>query len=274
MRFALDCGSHGVVAFGLAGEVLKLGVDERKALTDVIVDEVAGAVPVVVGAGAPSVSASIELARHAERAGANGIVLPAPAGGTAGEAALVDYFVRIASSVSVPVMIQDAYAYLGVRLGPALVRRVGALAPNVRHVKLEAGPAEMGEWTLELGPEFSLWGGDGGIYLLDSVRTGAAGLIPGVDLVDYLVRVYETELEGRTAAADQLFRDVLPMLVFEMQQSIDHFNSCAKRVLVRRGVLANPGLRPPAAELGETSSLLLAQHFAAVEAAVRETSVG
>jgi 4-hydroxy-tetrahydrodipicolinate synthase len=274
VRFVLDCGSHGVVAFGLAGEVLKLAVDERKALTDVVVDEVAGAVPVLVGAGAPSVSASIDLARYAEQAGASGVVLPAPAGGASGEAALVDYFVRIASSVSIPVMIQDAYAYLGVRLGPALVQRVAALAPNVRHVKLEAGPAEMGEWTAAVGPELSLWGGDGGIYLLDCVRTGAAGVIPGADLADYLVRVYETELEGRPALADALFRDVLPMLVFEMQHSIDHFNACAKRVLVRRGVLTEPRLRQPASELGEVSGLLLAQHLAAVEAAVGETSVG
>ena len=56
VRFALDCGAHGLVAFGLAGEVLKLSADERRQLTDVIVDEVEGAVPVFVGAGAPSVS--------------------------------------------------------------------------------------------------------------------------------------------------------------------------------------------------------------------------
>src|SRR5215470_12600884 len=53
VRFALDCGSHGIVAFGLAGEVLKLSADERRALTDAIVDEVGGAVPVFVGVGAP-----------------------------------------------------------------------------------------------------------------------------------------------------------------------------------------------------------------------------
>ena len=85
VRFALDCGSHGIVAFGLAGEVLKLSADERRALTDVIVDEVAGAVPVFVGAGAPSIRASVELARHAEQAGASCVVLPAPMGGSVGK---------------------------------------------------------------------------------------------------------------------------------------------------------------------------------------------
>jgi 4-hydroxy-tetrahydrodipicolinate synthase len=274
VRFALDAGSHGIVAFGLAGEVLKLTVDERKALTDVIVDEVAGAVPVFIGAGAPSVAASVDLARYAERAGASCVVLPAPLGGALGEAALVDYFVRVASAVSLPVMIQDAPAYVGVRLGPGLVQRIGAVAANVRHIKLEAGPAEMSAWIGELGPEFSLWGGDGGIYLLDCVRTGAAGIIPGVDLVDVLVRVYETELEGDEALAGELFRDILPILVFEIQESIDHYNACAKRVLTRRGVLSNGSLRPPATELGETSRLLLDQHLARLGASRGDLRVG
>lgn len=265
VRFALDCGSHGIVAFGLAGEVLKLSGDERRTLTEAIVEEVAGAVPVFVGAGAPSVRASVELARHAEQAGASCVVLPAPMGGALGGAALVDYFVRIASAVSVPVMIQDAPAYLGVGLGPELVCQVGALAENVRLVKLEAGPVEMSDWILRLGGDFALWGGDGGVYMLDCIRSGAAGIIPGIDLVDFLVRIYEAEVGGESELAEERLREILPMLVFEMQHSIDHFNACAKRVLVQRGVLDNPGLRAPAATFSDVSAMLLDRHLAGLQ---------
>lgn len=262
VRFVLDGGAHGIVAFGLAGEVLKLSTNERKALTDAILEEAAGAVPVFIGAGGPSIGAAIELARYAEGAGASCVVLPAPMSGALDEPTLVDYFVRVASSVSVPVIIQDAPAYLGVRLGPGLVGRVAAGAENVRLVKLEAGPVEMGEWIASLGPEFSIWGGDGGVYLLDCLRTGAAGIIPGCDLVDVLVQVYEADAEGDPSRADELFRAVLPTLVFEMQHSIDHYNYCAKAVLVRRGVLDHAGLRAPAASFGDVSELLLEQHMA------------
>ena len=41
------------------------------------------------------------------------------------------------------------------------------------------------------------------------------------------------------------------MLVFEMQHSIDHYNACAKHVLVRRGVLEHDGLRAPAGAFGD-----------------------
>jgi dihydrodipicolinate synthase/N-acetylneuraminate lyase len=267
VRFALDCGAHGLVAFGLAGEVLKLRPDERKVLTDAILDEVDERVPVFVGAGAESLSAACELARHAEHAGAACVVLPAPQAGSASEDALVDYFARVAGAVSIPVMIQDAPAYLGIGLGPGIVARAAASAENIRLVKLEAGPAEMGHWFETLGPEFAVWGGDGGVYLLDCTRSGAAGIIPGVDLVDLLVEVYDADAAGDAARADELFRRVLPILVFQIQQSIDHYNSCAKHVLIRRGILEHAALRPPAAPFGETSLTLLDRHLALLDLA-------
>jgi 4-hydroxy-tetrahydrodipicolinate synthase len=274
IRFALECGSHGIVAFGLAGEVLKLTPDERRQLTDVIVDEVRGAVPVFVGVGAPSTRVSIELARHAEAAGASCVVVPAPLSGALGADALVDYFVRIASSVAIPVMVQDAPAYLGVGLGVGVVRRIGAVAANVRLVKLEAGPAEMSQWIEELGGEYALWGGDGGMYMLDCVRVGAAGIIPGVDLIDLLVAVYEAEAAGDQTLADERLRELLPMLVFEMQHSIDHYNACAKQILVRRGVLEHDGLRPPAGALGSASRMLLERHLARLAPTGERVGVG
>jgi len=274
VRFALDCGSHGIVAFGLAGEVLKLSADERRQLTDVIVEEVSGAVPVFVGVGAPSTRVSIELARHAEAAGAACVVVPAPMSGALDAAALVDYFVRIAGVVSVPVMVQDAPAYLGVQLGAGVVQQIAAAAENVRLVKLEAGPAELSEWIERLGDGYSVWGGDGGMYLLDCVRSGAAGIIPGVDLVDLLVRVYEAEGRGEQELADERLREILPMLVFEMQHSIDHYNACAKEILVRRGVLEHAALRPPAGSLGERSRTLLERHLAGLRLTKDRVGVG
>ena len=262
VRFALDCGAHGVVAFGLAGEVLKLSAEERKDLTDLILEETAGAVPVFVGVGAPSSRISIELARYAEAAGASCVVVPAPMSGPLETAALVDYVARIADAVSVPVMVQDAPAYLGVGLGVDVVARIGERAPNVRLVKLEAGPAELSAWIGALGGEFAVWGGDGGMYLLDCVRVGAAGIIPGVDLIDLLVLVYEAEARGESVLADDRLRDVLPMLVFEMQRSIDHYNACAKHVLVQRGVLEHDGLRSPAGRLEAPARALLERYLA------------
>jgi 4-hydroxy-tetrahydrodipicolinate synthase len=237
---------------------------ERKTLTDAILEETADAVPVFVGAGAESVGAAIELARYAEAAGAAAIVLPAPPG-VAGGSPVVDYFARVATAVSLPVAIQDAPAYLGVELGPATVEAAIAQAPNISIVKVEAGPSELSRWISMLGTDASVWGGDGGVYLLDGLRVGAAGIIPGLDLVDVLVRIYELERAGESPEADAVFAGVLPMLVFEMQHSIDHYNACAKRVLQLRGLLDHIGVRAPAASLPEPSILLLEQHLSKLD---------
>ena len=162
-------------------------------------------------------------------------------------------------------MIQDAPAYLGVGLGSELVSRIGARAENVRLVKLEAGPVEMSKWIDDLGAEFTIWGGDGGVYLLDCIRIGATGIIPGVDLVDLLVRVYEAEARGETALADEGLGEILPMLVFEMQHSIDHYNHCAKHTLKRRGVELNVALRQPAEQFGGLSLRLLERYVDRLE---------
>jgi 4-hydroxy-tetrahydrodipicolinate synthase len=164
-------------------------------------------------------------------------------------------------------MIQDAPAYLGQALSPEIVHRVAQRAPNVRLVKLEAGPTELSGWIDALGPDFVIFGGDASVYQLDCLRVGAAGLIPGVDVVDLLVEIYECEAGGDHHRADELFGRVLPMLVFEIQLSIDHFNACAKHVLVRRGVLACSDLRQPAAGLPQTSLRLLEDHLAALNLA-------
>lgn len=275
VRFALDAGAHGLVCFGLAGEVLKLSADERRALVETIVDEADGQVPVLVGAGAESIAVSSELARHAEAIGADGIVLPAPVSARLDGPALVDYLAQIAGATALPVMIQDAPAYLGQAVGAGTVLRVAERADNVRHVKLEAGPSELRTWIDELGPGFGVWGGDAGMYQLDALRIGAAGLIPGADLVDLLVEAYEAEIGGDRVLAESVFRRVLPMIVFEIQLSIDHFNACAKRVLVQRGVLDNASLRPPATAFGDASLRLLGDHLAALDLAdVRASSVG
>jgi dihydrodipicolinate synthase/N-acetylneuraminate lyase len=265
VRFALKHGAHGLVVFGLAGEVLKLAGDERRQLIDAIIGEVEGRVPVLIGVTSESLPATLELARYAERAGASAVVATGPLSGALDGDAIVDYLVRVAAETSLPVMVQDAPAYLGVSLGPDTVKRAGLRAPNICLVKIEAGPSELAEWVATLGDGFGVWGGDGGAYLLDCLRVGAAGIVPGVDLVDLLVEVYEAEAAGDRDQSNEHFRRVLPVLVFAMQQSIDHYNQCAKLVLARRGVLEHTALRQPAAELPAVSRQLLAQHLDALD---------
>jgi 4-hydroxy-tetrahydrodipicolinate synthase len=249
VRFAIDCGSHGLMCFGLAGEIFRLTTEERKRLCDVILEEANGEIPVLVGVAAESEYVARELARSAERAGADGVVIPPPVSGTLTPGLLEQFLLRVADAVTVPVIVQDAKEYLGVGVGPVVVRSVAAAAPHVAYVKLETGPDGLAFWRRELPESIGILGGNAGLYILDCIRAGAAGIAPGLEVADVLVTIYGRETAGDRVGAEQLFRGLLPLLVFELQDDLDHFNLCAKHVLSRRGVKLYGGLRQPALSL-------------------------
>jgi len=261
-RFGVDHGAHGIICFGLAGEVGRLAPDERLELCNAIVEEVGGAVPVVVGVTGESEWTSVRLAKHAELSGASGVVIPPPAG-VASEKVLRAFIERVASTVSIPVMIQDAPEYLGVRLGPALVKELRQRVPQISYVKVEEGPDGVAEWVAQLGRETQIFAGNGGVYTLDCLRAGAAGIAPGLELVDVFAEIYESERAGKHQDAERLFRDALPLAVFEMQ-NIDHFNACAKHILLKRGVEIGASLRPPAEDLNAHALSLLDSYLDAL----------
>jgi 4-hydroxy-tetrahydrodipicolinate synthase len=268
VAFAIEHGSHGLVCFGLAGEVGRLACDEREELTRAIVEETAGRVPVLVGVGAESVRQTLRLARQAEAAGVDGIVLPPPTGVQLSAADLTRYIADVAETVSLPVMVQDAGMYLGVSLSPEIVQRATERSANVCLVKIEAGPVEMQRWISELGSGFQVYGGDGGVYQRDCLRLGAAGIVPGVEVVDLLVQIYDADAAGDLREAADRFGRLLPLLLFEMQ-SIEVYVACSKRILAWRGVLDAADPREPAPALPDELDALLAYHVAALDLPAR-----
>lgn len=264
VRFVLACGVDGVVGFGLAGEVNKLTPEERKRLGAVIVEEVAGRKPVLLGVGSEAIHTSIELARSAQAAGAAGLVIAPPVTAHLQGDDLIPYFCAIAAATKLPVMIQDAPAYLGVGVSASCVRRCAQTQPNIRYLKVETAPEGTANWVAELGPDIGLLTGGAGLYLLDDLRVGAIGNIPGTEIADLIVAAYRHFRAGRTAKAEAQFRRMQPYLIFGIQ-NIDHYNACTKEILVRRGVLAHGGLRDPAPRLTALSLELLDARMAELE---------
>jgi 2-keto-3-deoxy-L-arabinonate dehydratase len=266
VRFAVDSGADGLVCFGLAGEVFRLTADERLELLHAIVEECDGRVPVLAGVGTESEHASVRLARAAAAAGADGLVIPPPVTCPPSPAELSRYFERVAGATDLPVMIQDAPEYLGVSVGPEIVEQLDARLPNLAALKLEVGADRLAPWVTALEGRVLIFCGSGGLYLLDCLENGAAGVAPGVDLVDLLVEVYGLWQREQHAAARERMRRVLPLLTFQMQD-IDHFNASAKYVLRARGVISGDDLRAPALRLDSSGQHILARYLQELELA-------
>jgi dihydrodipicolinate synthase/N-acetylneuraminate lyase len=130
IELALD---HGADAFALPmhiGESLKLTSDERRHLAAVAVEAVAGRVPVYVHVSLPGTDEAVALTRHAEQAGADGVVVIGPYHWRPGPAALVEHFVTVASSTELAVIAYNYPERLGVTFTPDLVAEVMRACPN------------------------------------------------------------------------------------------------------------------------------------------------
>ena len=132
--------AHGVAVMGLATEVGKLDLRERRELLEWVAEDLGGRKPLVVTVAEPSVHGQAEMARAAERLGAGWVILQPPAVAGLPEVEYVRFLGAVADKVSVPVAIQNAPGYLGVSLSNAGLRELARQHPNVCLLKGE-GPA-------------------------------------------------------------------------------------------------------------------------------------
>jgi 2-dehydro-3-deoxy-D-pentonate aldolase len=131
----VEAGVSGISPLGSTGEFPHLLGEERRRFAADVVRIVGGRVPVVVGVGAPGTREAVELARHAEEAGADGVLVVSPFYWKVGEEALFAHFAAVARAVGIPVLIYNLPLLTGVGLSPSLVARVASECPNVVGLK-------------------------------------------------------------------------------------------------------------------------------------------
>src|SRR3712207_2183019 len=112
----VEAGVDGISPLGSTGEFSHLTLEERKRFAGEVVGIAAGRVPVVVGVGATGTREAVELARHAEEAGADGVLVVSPFYWKVGEEALFEHFDAVARAVGIPVLIYNLPLLTGVDL--------------------------------------------------------------------------------------------------------------------------------------------------------------
>jgi 4-hydroxy-tetrahydrodipicolinate synthase len=252
MRRQLDAcvagGAHGVAVMGLATEVGKLDVRERRQLMEWVAEDLGGRAPLAVTIAEPSVPGQIEMARAAEALGAGWVILQPPPVAGLPEREYVRFFGAVADRVALPVAIQNAPGYLGVALSGAGLRELRRQHANVCLLKGEGPAAVIRRLIEDTEGAFRVLNGRGGLELPDSLRAGCVGLIPAPECFDVQVRIFELMRTGRPqdeAEAERLYREILPLIVFLMQ-SIENFLCYGKRIAARRLGLPEVHDRPPA----------------------------
>ena len=238
-------GVHGIAALGLASEVNKLDVNERRAFLDCVAEALGGRLPLAVTVAEPSVAGPRAVAAAAEAAGARWLILQPPPVTGASEAELVRFFGAVADTTPLPVAIQNAPQYIGVGLGNRALATLARHHPNLCLLKAEGPPVYIERLIAETEGRFRVFNGRAGLELTESLRLGCAGLIPGAESADVQAAIYDLARAGQWDQAEARFRDLLPLIAFLMD-SIPHLVCYGKRLAARRMGLGQVHDRAPA----------------------------
>src|SRR6266513_95728 len=107
VRFQISSGINGIVPCGSTGEAATLNNDEYALVVKTTVDEVAGKVPVIAGAGSNDTQKAIHFSRLAKEAGADALLHVTPFYNKPTLRGLIAHYKAIADAVNLPIVLYN-----------------------------------------------------------------------------------------------------------------------------------------------------------------------
>ena len=248
----VGAGVNGVTALGVTGEVSRLNERERGVVIEAVVAQVAGRARVIVGASADGVRTCIEYSREAKSLGAAAVMVSPPRSPKLNTESVVNHYRALAEAVDLPIVVQDYPPISGFAMEAGLLARIAREVPAARTIKLEDPPTPFKTSRILAAAgevKVAILGGLGGVFLLEELLAGAAGVMTGFAYPEVLVKVVTLYRAGQVDEAATLFYKFVPLMRFEFQEGIGM--AIRKEVFRRRGVLAEGSTRAPGAVLDE-----------------------
>lgn len=240
--YLVDHGHDGVVVSGTTGESPTTSVAENGEILAAVKDAVGARASVVAGVGTNATAHSVELARQAEKAGADGLLLVTPYYSKPGQAGVLHHFRSVAQASSVPVMLYDVPGRTGTTIALETYEQAIALE-SVVAVKDAVGDFARGVRLMQLG--YAVYSGDD-VANLGWLAHGAAGVVSVVGHVagDDLRAMVDAFGAGDPAGALEIFTRLLPATDAVMGAA-NYGATTAKAALQLLGVLDNRRVRAP-----------------------------
>jgi 4-hydroxy-tetrahydrodipicolinate synthase len=135
MSWQLDSGVPGVIVLGTTGEYLAVSDDERAAIVETTVKQVAGRAHVLVGTMNAYTPNAVRYSKQAEELGADGLMVLPPYYYTPTDEEIWAYYKAISEAVSIPIMLYNNPVTSNVDMSSALVARLTRDFENIRYIK-------------------------------------------------------------------------------------------------------------------------------------------
>ncbi len=236
--------NDGLVISGTTGESPTTSNQEKERLLRAVVEAVGDRATVVAGVGTNDTAHTIELARQAERAGVDGLLVVTPYYNKPPQNGLVAHFSAVADATGLPNMLYDIPGRTGTKIATQSLVQL-AQHPRIVAVKDAAGDLGAGSEVM-LTTDLAYYCGDD-LLNLPWLSVGACGLVSVVGHVvgDRLHEMIDAYLSGDVAGALAIHREVLPVYIGVMTRT--------QGVIMTKAAMAMQGLpggpvRPPLAD--------------------------
>ncbi len=245
--WAFAAGINGF-GTGMVSEVRTLSQQERSLYARKLVEFASARGPVFMSVTAENQAESLRLARDAEAARCDAVMAAPPLNENLDADGLFAYFAHLADSVDVPIIVQDASGYMGAAIPHSVyLKLLDKFDTNKIVFKPEAPPNGPCISALRdaTNGQAKIFEGSGGIYLIDSMRRGVEGTMPGMEMVDAMVAIWKAVKRGDDETAYRIHLPLCAIVALQMQAGLDGFLAIEKYLLRRRGVFANENRRDP-----------------------------
>jgi 4-hydroxy-tetrahydrodipicolinate synthase len=259
ISYLLDHGAVGLVALGVFGEGARLSADERAQVARTV-RETAPGVPLVIGLAERETSTAIASASRLLDAVAGEATALMVQAQSPEPSALAEHIAQLHAATGAGLVLQDYPVVSGVTISPERLLAGTAAADFVVAIKSESPPTSAAIAQLTKGTKVPVFGGLGGIGLLDELAAGAAGAMTGFSFPEALAAALRAWDEGGYPRARDTFAPRLPLVNFEAQVKIGL--AIRKASWHERGVFASGAVRPPAPGVPDALMPVLRQHLA------------
>jgi 4-hydroxy-tetrahydrodipicolinate synthase len=195
-------GTHGLVPVGTTGESPVLSHEEHHRVVELCVETADGRVPVIAGAGSNNTSEAIDLAKHAEAAGADALLIVTPYYNKPNQEGLYQHFKAINDAVGIPIIIYNIPPRSVIDMSVETMARLFELK-NIAGVK--DATAKIDRVSLQrhaMGPDFVQLSGEDGTALGFNAHGGQGCISVTANVAPKLVSEFQTAcLDGDYAKA-------------------------------------------------------------------------
>ncbi|MCC7486176.1 MAG: dihydrodipicolinate synthase family protein [Burkholderiales bacterium] len=214
---------HGITALGSTGEFALMSESERQLVAEATIDAAGKRVPVVIGTAAISTRVAVALSKHAERAGADAIIVNPQSYWLPTEDELFDHYRAIARAVSIPVMVYNNPGTTKVDMQPKFIARLNKEFSHFVSVKESSGDIRRVQDILQLTDgRMSVSIGHQSLGLA-AFATGATGWTTGIanTIPNLCVEVFqEAVIRKNYDSARKSFNRILPLCDFYAEKSL------------------------------------------------------